>query len=60
MFRVVIVIKGAGGGLHEKFSEIDFLIVSDRGNDIFQMLLVPCKNIVPSRSYRWSKVSAYV
>ena len=38
---------GGGGG------------VSNRGEDIYQLLLVPLKNIVPSRSYRWSKISAY-
>ena len=24
-------VKGAGGGLHQDFLEIDFLVVSDRG-----------------------------
>ena len=45
-------IKGAGGGLYEISLEIDFMIVSDRGSAIYQLLLAPWKNIVPSRSYR--------
>ena len=27
-----VSVKGAGGGLHEKFSEIDFLVVMYRGD----------------------------
>ena len=54
-------IKGAGGGvLHQNSLEIDFIVVSDGGGNMYQMLLVPWKNIVPSRNYCWSKVSAYV
>ena len=34
-------IKGAGGGLHENFSEIDFLIVSDRGDEYLTAAFCP-------------------
>ena len=49
-----------GGGLHQNYLEIDFINVFDRGRDIYQLPLVQWKKIVPSRNYRWSKVSAYV
>ena len=56
------LIKGAGGegGLHQNSLEIDFIVVSDGGGNMYQILLVPWKNIVPSRNYCRSKVSAYV
>ena len=52
-------IKGAGVFMNF-FRKWTFWLFLIEGNDIFQMLFVPWKNIVPSRSYRWSKVSAYV
>ena len=49
------VIKEAGGeGLHKNSLEIYFIVVSDGGGNMYQMLLVPWKN------YCQSKVSAYV
>ena len=55
------VLSLRGPVLHQNSLEIDFIVVSDiEGSDIYQLLLVPWKNIVPSRNYRWSKVSAYV
>ena len=49
------------GGLHQNYNylEIDFIVVSDRGGNMYQMLLVRWKNIVPSRNFCRSKVSAY-
>ena len=35
------LVKGAGGGLHEYFSEIDFLVVSDRGDQYLSNAFVP-------------------
>ena len=49
-----------GRGSSYFFPEIDFLIVSDRGDQYLSDTFGPIKNIVPSRSYCWSKVSAYV
>ena len=49
------------GGLHEFFfQKSNFCLFLIEEIDIYQMLLVLWKNIVPSRSYRWSKVRAYV
>ena len=42
------------------YLEIDFLVVSNKGSDIYLLLLISWKNIDPSRSYCWSKVSAEV
>ena len=53
-----VALRGPGG-LHENFSEIDFLVFLIEEIDIYQMFLVPKKNIGPSRIYRQSKVSAY-
>ena len=39
------------------YLEIDLITVADR--KVYHMILVPWKNIVPSRIYRRSKVSAY-
>ena len=50
-------------GLRENYLEIDFIVVSAfliEGSDIYQLLLVPRINILPSWSYRQSKVSVYV
>ena len=53
MTREQSILRGRGpGGLHQNSLEIDFIVVSDRGSDIYQQLLVPWKNIVPSRNYR--------
>ena len=38
-------------GLHEIFSEIDFLLVSYRGDEYLSDAFGPIKNIVPSRSF---------
>ena len=48
------------GVLHENFSGINFLLVSDKGVWYLSDAFGPMKNIVPSPSYCWSKVSAYV
>ena len=40
----------------KKFRKSTFVLFLIEENDIYQILLVPWKNIVPSRSYRWSKV----
>ena len=50
---------GGGGGLHQNSLEINFIVVADGGGNMYQMLLVPWKKIVPSRNYCRSKVSAY-
>ena len=53
--------QGGGGALFEISLEIDFMSVSDReGSNTYLLLLVLWKNIVPSQSYRRSKVSAHV
>ena len=57
------LIKGAGGGgggIYENSLEIDATVVSDReteASNIYQLVLVPWKNIIPSRNYRRSKVA---
>ena len=51
-------LKGAGGVFMKNFSEIDFLVVSYRGDQYLSDAFGPIKNIVPSRSYYRSKVSA--
>ena len=43
------------GSLHQNSLEIEFRVVSDRGV-IYQLLLVPWTNIVPSRNYCLSVV----
>ena len=53
-------IKGAGGVFIKILSKLILQLFLIEGSDIYQLLLVPWKNIVPSRNYRWSKVSAYV
>ena len=45
--KETITFKGVGGGLHQNSLEIDFIVVSDGGGNMYQMLLVPWKNIVP-------------
>ena len=47
----------AGGGLHQDFLEIDFLVVSDNS---YQKLFTKLKNIGLSLKYCWSKVNAVV
>ena len=42
------------------FAEIDFLVVSDRGDRYLSDAFGPMKNIVPSRKYSHLKVSATV
>ena len=52
---------GGGGGVFIKIlSKLTLYLFLVEGSDIYQLLLVPWKNIVPSRNYRRSKVSAYV
>ena len=61
----LLILKGAGGGggggvfikIMSKSTLWLFLI---EGSDIYQLLLIPWKNIVPSRNDRRSKVSACV
>ena len=61
MFDFVYCFKGAGvGGLHDFFSEIEFLAVSDRGDRYLSESFGPMKNIDPSRSYNSLEVSATV
>ena len=52
----IYLFKGTEG----YFSEIGFLIVSDRGDQYLSDAFGPMKNIVPSRSYSQSEVSATV
>ena len=61
-FMVIIIIlrRQGGGGLHENFAEIDFMVVSDRGDRYLSDVFGPMKNIVPSRNYSHLKVSATV
>ena len=56
----MIKIEGAGGGLHENFSEFDFLFVFDRVYRYLSDAFGPRKNIVPSRSYSQSEDSSTV
>ena len=46
---VLTHLRGSGG-LHQNSLEIDFIVVSDGGGNMYQMLLVPWKNINPSRN----------
>ena len=39
--EITLCAKGEGGGLHEKFSEIDFLLFLIEETEIYQILLVP-------------------
>ena len=59
-----IIIKRAGGGGGGVFIKILLKLILwlflIEGSDIYQLVLVPWKNIVPSLNYRRSKVSAYV
>ena len=48
------------GGLHEKFSELDFLVVSDRGDQYLSDVFSPIKKTVLSRSYYRLEVRATV
>ena len=43
----VLLRGGGGGGLHENFLKIDLIVVSE-WSDVYQLLLVPWKNIFPS------------
>ena len=50
-----------GGGLHQDFLEIEYLVVSDREElNSYQKLFTKLKNIALSLKYCWSKVSAVV
>ena len=59
---------GGGGGRGGGGRGVSIKIISKstlwlfliEGSDIYQLLLIPWKNIVPSRNYRRSKVSACV
>ena len=53
-------VKGAGGVFIKILSKLTLELFLIEGSDIYQMLLIPWKNIVPSRNYCWPKVSAYV
>ena len=50
----IMHIKGVGGSwrgyLLKNYLEIDFTVVSEEGSDIYQLLLVPWKNIVHSQN----------
>ena len=56
--RKQIHIKGAGVFI-KILSKLTLELFLIEMSDIYQMLLVPWKNIVPSRNYCRSKVSAY-
>ena len=52
---------GGGGGVFIKILlKLILWLFLIEGSDIYQLVLVPWKNIVPSLNYRRSKVSAYV
>ena len=53
-------LRGLGGVFIKILSKLTLELFLIEGSDIFQMLLVPWKNIVPNRNYCRSKVSAYV
>ena len=55
----ILYVKGGAGVFMKIFRKSTFYCFLKKEIDIFQMLLVPWKNIVPSRSFYWSKVSTF-
>ena len=56
------ILQGAGPAQRQRLgasgAELHFKGAVIEGSDIYQLLLIPRKNIVPSQNYRRSKVTA--
>ena len=57
--RAYLNFKGAGSRYDPSWKLILWCFLKE-GNEIYQLLFTASKNIDPSQSYPWSKVSAYV
>ena len=58
--KALLNLRGPGEGGFKILSKSTLELFLIDGSNIYQMLLVPLKNIVPSRNYCRSKVSTYV